>query len=203
MTPHEAAKLTPGDRVRVKPHQGENSFLGTVVGVGSRGAIVGVVKDGTDERWPYLSAVVELYKPMRPSKDQYYMSIAKTVSERATCDRKHVGAIIVNNDVVVATGYNGAPRGLPHCDRVGHEMEDGHCVRTVHAEQNCVAQAALSGAKTDGGTLYTTASPCYVCFKLLVNAGISKIVYQEFYREDRITALAAAVKIKLTQLKLE
>lgn len=124
-------------------------------------------------------------KPPRETWDEYFMRIAETVATRATCDRKHVGAIIVLNRVIVSTGYNGAPRGMPSCDEVGHEMKEmggrQSCVRTVHGEANALVQAARTGASVEGATLYTTASPCYDCLKLIINAGIVRIVSKEFY----------------------
>ncbi len=121
----------------------------------------------------------------RQDWDDYFMSIAEVVATRATCDRKHVGAVIVVDRTIVSTGYNGSPKGMPHCDEVGHEMKDmggrQSCVRTVHGEANAIAQAAKSGARIEGGTLYTTASPCYDCLKLIINSGIERIVCKEFY----------------------
>lgn len=128
------------------------------------------------------------------------MKIAHQVATRATCDRKHVGALIVRDKVILSTGYNGSMRGMPHCDEAGHEMENGHCVRTVHAEMNSLVQAAKNGVAVDGGTLYTTASPCWICFKMLVNAGIKKIVYGEHYREHRIFDAAQQLNIWLVDL---
>ena len=139
----------------------------------------------------------------RVSWDSYFMKIAQDVATRATCDRKHVGAVIVNvNRNILATGYNGSAAGLPHCDEVGHMMEDGHCVRVVHAEQNAIAQAARNGVRLEGGICYTTASPCWICFKMLVNAGIKSIKYLEFYRDDKIFAAAEEIKIELAQITL-
>ena len=121
----------------------------------------------------------------RPSWDRYFMSMALVAATRATCDRKHVGAVIALDCQVVSTGYNGSPRGLPHCDDVGHELKEmggrKSCVRTVHAEANAIAQAAKNGVSIDGACLYTTASACYDCLKLAINAGITRIVYGEFY----------------------
>lgn len=111
------------------------------------------------------------------------MQIAATVATRATCDRKHVGAVIVRDRSILATGYNGSIRGLEHCDEVGHMIEDGHCVRTIHAEANAVIQAARHGVSIDGATIYVTASPCWACFRMLANAGIRRIVFGEFYRD--------------------
>ncbi len=122
----------------------------------------------------------------RVSWDDYFMQIARDVATRSTCDRKHVGAVIVRDRMILATGYNGSIRGLPHCDEVGHLMEDGHCVRTVHAEANALVQAARSGVRIDEADIYVTASPCWPCFKLVVNAGIRRIHFGEFYRDERI-----------------
>ncbi|MCB0159778.1 MAG: dCMP deaminase, partial [Caldilineaceae bacterium] len=88
----------------------------------------------------------------RPSWDEYFMDIAFTVAQRSTCDRAHVGCVLVRDRRMLCTGYNGAPAGLPHCDEVGHLMIDGHCVRTLHAEQNAIIQAALHGVSTQGAT---------------------------------------------------
>jgi len=141
----------------------------------------------------------------RPSWDEYFMQIAKDAATRATCDRKHIGAVIVRDKAILSTGYNGAPRGLPHCDDAGHELVEGHCVRTVHAEANAIAQAAKNGVPIDGATLYTSASPCYDCFKLLINSGIVRVVYGEFYMSryeasKRVLTLAKKAGIKMDYL---
>jgi dCMP deaminase len=137
----------------------------------------------------------------RTSWDEYFMEIARQVASRATCDRKHVGALLVRDRIILSTGYNGSIRGMPHCDEVGHLMENGHCVATVHAEANAVLQAARTGVRIEGSTLYTTASPCWPCFKLVANAGIVRIVYGEFYRDPRIFDVAARLKIELVSLE--
>jgi dCMP deaminase len=129
------------------------------------------------------------------------MNIAKEVASRATCDRKHVGAVIVRDKNILSTGYNGSVRGLDHCDDAGHMMENDHCVRTVHAEANAIAQAARNGARIDGATIYTTASPCWPCFKLIANAGLSRICFGEFYRDPRIFEFANALGIGLEEVK--
>jgi dCMP deaminase len=139
---------------------------------------------------------------VRVGWDEYFMKIAHEVATRATCDRKHIGALIVRDKVILSTGYNGSMRGMPHCDEVGHEMENGHCVRTVHAEMNALVQAAKNGIAIDNGTLYTTASPCWICFKMLVNAGIKKIVYGEHYRETRIFDASQKLNIWLVDLSV-
>jgi dCMP deaminase len=133
----------------------------------------------------------------RSSWDQYFMDIAKQVASRATCDRKHVGALLVRDRTILSTGYNGSIRGLPHCDDVGHMMENGHCVATVHAEANAIIQAAKNGVAIDRATIYTTASPCWPCFKLIANSGCSRIVYGEFYRDPRIFEFATRLNIEL------
>ncbi|WP_338866549.1 cytidine/deoxycytidylate deaminase family protein [Myxococcus stipitatus] len=136
----------------------------------------------------------------RVSWDQYFMDIAKQVATRATCDRKHVGAVIVRGRTILSTGYNGSIRGLPHCDDVGHMMENGHCVATVHAEANAIIQAATNGVAIDGATIYTTASPCWPCFKLIANAGLVRVVFGEFYRDPRIFEVATQLKLELVGL---
>ncbi|MHA1332325.1 MAG: deoxycytidylate deaminase, partial [Candidatus Hodarchaeales archaeon] len=131
----------------------------------------------------------------------YFMNIAKQVATRSTCDRKSIGAVIVRDKTILSTGYNGSIRGLAHCDEVGHMMENNHCVRTVHAEANAIAQAAKNGVSVDKAEIYITASPCWTCFKLLVNAGINKIYYGEFYRDDRIFTAAQEAGVELIHLK--
>lgn len=136
----------------------------------------------------------------RKDWNHYFMDIAKVVSERGTCDRKHVGAVIVREKRILSTGYNGSVAGTPHCDEVGHMMEDNHCVRTIHAEANAIVQAARNGVILEGSTIYTTASPCWPCFKLISNSGIKKIVFGEFYRDDRIFEVAQLIGIELVDL---
>src|SRR5277367_3286904 len=139
-------------------------------------------------------------KRVRASWDAYFMNIAKEVSTRSTCDRKFVGAVIVRDRMILATGYNGSVRGLPHCDEEGHLMEDGHCVRTVHAEANAIVQAARAGVRIDGADIYVTASPCWGCFRLIANAGIRRIAFGEFYRDARTLEISAKLGIELVDL---
>src|ERR1700678_2474129 len=135
----------------------------------------------------------------RVSWDEYFMNIAREVSTRSTCDRKFVGAVIVRDKSILATGYNGSIRGLPHCDEVGHLMEDNHCVRTIHAEANALVQAARNGVRVDGATIYVSANPCWGCFRLIVNAGIVAIHYGSEYRMDqRIFEAAKALGVELS-----
>ena len=130
----------------------------------------------------------------------YFMNIAKEVSTRSTCDRKHVGAVIVRDKTILSTGYNGSIKGLQHCDEIGHEMVDGHCIRTTHAEANAIVQAAKNGVSINNSEIYVTASPCYHCFKLIANSGIKTIYYDEFYRDDRIMKYATEADIELKAL---
>ena len=128
------------------------------------------------------------------------MSIAQVVATRSTCPRKYVGAVIVRNRTILSTGYNGSIRGMPHCSDVGHMMEDGHCVATIHAEANAIIQAARNGVIIEGADVYVTASPCWNCFKQIANAGVRRIVYGEFYRDARIFEVAAQIGIELIHL---
>ncbi len=141
-------------------------------------------------------------KNQRPSWDEYFIKIAEHVGSRSTCDRAHVGAVITKNKVIMSTGYNGAPRGLPHCDDIGHEIVDGHCVRTVHAEANSIAQAARNGAAIEGATIYQTISPCYDCFKMMVNAGVKEVVYKQFYSSRYDLSKAVLDLSKKTGVKI-
>ena len=136
----------------------------------------------------------------RVSWEKYFINIAHEVAKRSTCDRKNVGAVIVRDKTILSTGYNGSIKGLPHCDEVGHEMVNNHCVRTTHAEANAIVQAAKNGVKINKSEIYVTASPCYDCFKLIINAGIQKIYYHEFYRDERIKQYAKDSKVKLVSL---
>ena len=136
----------------------------------------------------------------RVSWETYFMNIAKEVASRSTCDRKHVGAVIVKEKTILSTGYNGSIKGLPHCDDAGHEMVDGHCVRTTHAEANAIVQAAKNGVKIESAEIYVTASPCYDCFKLIANAGLKSIYFDEFYRDDRIIERSKEAGIQLVDL---
>lgn len=113
----------------------------------------------------------------RPSWDDYFLSIAREVATRSTCARRHVGAVIVRDRRILCTGYNGSPPGQAHCVDVGCLLEDGRCIRTLHAEQNAIAQAALHGVSTAGATLYSTCRPCHVCARMVVGAGMVRVVF--------------------------
>ena len=138
----------------------------------------------------------------RASWDEYFMRIAIQAGTRSTCDRKHVGAVIVRDKTILSTGYNGSIRGMPHCDDVGHMMENTHCVATVHAEANAIIQAAKHGTSINRADIYITASPCWNCFKLIANSGISRIFYLEFYRDKRILDVAKEVGIELKKVEM-
>ena len=131
----------------------------------------------------------------------YFMNIAHEAATRSTCDRKHVGAVIVREKTILSTGYNGSIRGMPHCDDAGHDIENGHCVATIHAEANAIIQAARNGVNINGAELYTTASPCWNCFKLIANSGIRRIYYGEFYHDEKSLKLASGAGIELTDLR--
>ncbi len=112
------------------------------------------------------------------------MTITLDVSTRSTCLRAQVGAIIVKDKRILTTGYNGAPKGLPHCLDAGCEIVNGHCVRTLHAEQNAILQAALYGVSLEGGAIYTTHQPCHTCAKMIINAGLVRVVYAGKYPDE-------------------
>lgn len=129
-------------------------------------------------------------KYVRPSWDDYFMEVANAVSKRATCDRGRSGCVIAKDKQILATGYVGSPVGFPHCDDVGHDLrrvlnEDGsislHCVRTVHAEQNAICQAAKRGIAINGATVYCRMTPCRVCAMLLINCGIKRVYCERKY----------------------
>lgn len=129
-------------------------------------------------------------KYIRPSWDDYFLELADTVSKRATCDRGRSGCVIVKDKRILVTGYVGSPIGMPHCDEVGHLMktvinEDGsksdHCMRTVHAEQNAVCQAAKLGVSIDGATVYCRMTPCRTCAMLLINCGVKRVFCERKY----------------------
>ena len=154
--------------------------------------------DGTvDELYNKLSDVINKMnntntKYVRPSWDEYFMEVANIIAKRATCDRGRSGCVIARDNRILVTGYVGSPAGLPHCDDVGHLMkrvinEDGtesmHCMRTVHAEQNAICQAAKLGVALDGATLYCRMTPCRTCAMLIINCGIVRVVCGNKYHD--------------------
>ena len=127
---------------------------------------------------------------MRPSWDDYFLDLVDQVASRATCDRGKSGCVVVRSKRIICTGYVGSPSGMPHCDDVGHDLkrmidEDGttrqHCVRTVHAEQNAIVQAARYGLSLEGTTLYCSMEPCRVCAMLIASSGIERVVARRRY----------------------
>ncbi len=146
-------------------------------------------------------------KIVRPSIDEYFMMMAILISSRSTCIRRKVGAVIVKDKRVLSTGYNGPPRGMKHCDETGCLREELHVpsgerhelCRGLHAEQNAVIQAALFGISIDGSTIYVTNHPCSVCTKILINAGIKEIVYDEYYHDELAEEILAESDVKVRQ----
>ena len=138
----------------------------------------------------------------KPSWRDYFMRLAYITATRATCDRKHVGAVVVSStNRVVSMGYNGAPSGQPSCDEVGHELVEGHCVRSIHSEANAISYA---GQKARGCTIYCTCIPCYDCAKLIVQVGIDRVIFDEFYpsrysKSDQVPAFLRAAEVEVIQ----
>lgn len=134
----------------------------------------------------------------RPSWDTYFIELASVIAKRSTCQRAQVGAVITKAHTILATGYNGSMRGMPHCPETGCILVNNHCDLTIHAEANAIAQAARNGTHIDNSIVYTTHSPCWQCFKLLVNSGIRKIVYANDYRPElKIKEAAYTLNIAL------
>ncbi|MDP3058469.1 MAG: cytidine/deoxycytidylate deaminase family protein [bacterium] len=144
---------------------------------------------------------------MRPSWDQYFMSITRVVGERSTCLRRQIGAIIILDKRILTTGYNGAPARLAHCLDTGCLREQQNIpsgerhelCRGLHSEQNAIIQAALSGVSIKGGTLYTTHFPCVLCAKMILNAGIVKVVYSSPYPDSLSQELLQEAGIEVVQ----
>jgi dCMP deaminase len=148
----------------------------------------------------------------RISWDEYFMEMAELTSKRSTCLRRHVGAVIVQDKHVIATGYNGAPRGLRHCAEIGgclrEEMkipsgERHELCRALHAEQNAIIQAAVMGQSVEHGTIYITHQPCAICSKMIINAGISRIVVREGYPDELATRILDEAGLKVVALEKE
>jgi len=145
--------------------------------------------------------VTELAARVRPSWDEYFMELARVASTRSTCPRAQVGAVLARDHRVLTTGYNGAPSGCSHCADVGCLMVDGHCKRAVHAEANTVVQAALHGVNVRGATAYCTHQPCETCSKLLISAGVLRIVYEHAYPDAVAVALLSEAGVALQELR--
>lgn len=151
----------------------------------------------------------KIIRHARPSWDEYFLEVAQLVSRRATCLRRRVGAVLVKDKRILATGYNGAPRGLAHCLDVGcirqklkipsgqrHEL-----CRSLHAEQNALIQASLYGISVKGAILYATNQPCIICAKMLINAGIKEIVVCDGYPDKMAAEFLREAKIKVRRIK--
>lgn len=141
-------------------------------------------------------------KTTRADWDEYFMQIARVVAGRSTCERNHVGAVLVRDHIILSTGYNGSLRSLPHCDEAGHAMKDGHCTNTVHAEANAIIQAAYTGVSIKDAELVVTSSPCWNCFKLIANSGVKRIIFEKAYGPelDRVKKTAEQAGIELLRL---
>lgn len=141
----------------------------------------------------------------RPSWNEYFMTIAELVSKRSTCLRRQVGCILVKDKRILSTGYNGAPSGIPHCEEVGCLRENippgerHELCRGLHAEQNAIIQAATFGVNITGSTLYSTHQPCSVCAKMLVNAGIKKIIIKEGYPDKLAKEILHSANIEVVK----
>lgn len=146
---------------------------------------------------------------MRPSWDEYFSQITKQVATRSTCLRRHVGAVIVKGKRILSTGYNGAPSGLPHCSDTGCLREQlgipsgqrQEICRGLHAEQNAIIQAALHGVAIAGSDIYVTHQPCITCAKMIINAGIRRVVCLSTYPDEMARSFleAAGVKLEISQ----
>ena len=140
----------------------------------------------------------------RLSWEDYFMANAELISKRSTCDRAFVGAILVKDNRIIATGYNGGVSETDNCNEVGHKMEDGHCIRTVHAEMNALIQCAKEGISTKGIEIYVTHFPCLPCTKAILQAGVKKIYYLNDYRNNEYAMeLIKHVGVEVEQVQLE
>jgi len=151
-------------------------------------------------------------RPRRLSWDEYFMKMAHLVAKRSTCLRRQVGAVLVKDKRIIATGYNGAPKGLPHCTDIGRCLREELGVpsgqrhelcRGLHAEQNCLLQAAVFGVSTRGATLYTTTYPCVICAKMLINAEVAEVVYDADYEDPLAKELLAQAGVKVRRFHVD
>ncbi len=146
----------------------------------------------------------------RPDWDHYFMQMAELTAQRSTCLRRHVGAVIVKDKHIIATGYNGAPRGIAHCDEKGGCLreklgvpsgERHELCRALHAEQNAIIQAATLGQSIEGATIYITNQPCVICAKMIINAGIERIVVKDGYPDELSVEILAEAGLRIVMLK--
>lgn len=162
-----------------------------------------------------LYRIGKLLSEKRPNWDRYFLDLCEAISRRATCDRGRCGCVIVKDKRIMTTGYVGAPSGLPHCYEAGHDMrkmigDNGkitqHCVRTLHAEQNAIIQAARFGIPLQGSTLYCKMTPCRTCAMMIINAGIKRVVCEKRYHADADTIelfKQAGVKLVIMNNEIE
>jgi dCMP deaminase len=143
----------------------------------------------------------------RPELDEYFMEIAKVVASRSTCLRRKAGAVLVKDKRILSTGYNGVPKGLLHCEDTGCPRADypsgthHELCRAVHSEQNAIVQAAIHGVSIEGATLYCTLQPCIICTKMLINAGIKRVVFREDYPDDGLLKFFKQAGIPVEKIK--
>ena len=160
------------------------------------GSFVDLMKDGR--------VIASIHMKIKEDKttdiDDYFMKICKIVSERATCPRKSVGCVVVKGNRIIATGYNGAPKGFNHCSQVGCMVKDNHCIRVMHAEMNALL---FAGKEASDSTLYCTVLPCDLCMKMAVQAGVSRIVYCEDYNKQDILWILNEANIKVDKLVMK
>ena len=150
------------------------------------------------------------FKDERPSWDEYFMQMAELTSKRSTCLRRQVGAVIIKDKHIIATGYNGAPRGVPHCSQKGGCLreqlkvpsgERHELCRALHAEQNAIIQAATLGQSIEGGSIFVTHHPCSICSKMIVNAEISRIVIREGYPDKLAVEILDEAGLEVEKLE--
>ena len=167
----------------------------------------GELKDLKNKVNDILHDLRKKFTKPRPSWDKYFINITREIAKRATCLRGKIGVVIVKDKRIISTGYNGSPKGLPHCNEIGclrrktidqNGMEEERCLRTVHGEANAIAQAALHGVSTEGATVYGTYKPCSVCMKLIINAGIKEVICEKNYHDEMSDVFAKEAGIKLT-----
>lgn len=148
----------------------------------------------------------------RPSWDEYFMQMAELTAKRSTCLRRQVGAVIVKDRHIVATGYNGAPKGLPHCEELGGCLREKLGVpsgqrhelcRALHAEQNAIVQAAAMGNSIEGATIYVTHQPCIICAKMIINAGINRIVVKSGYPDKMSEDMVREADLRIEMMNEE
>ena len=138
----------------------------------------------------------------RPTWDEYFLELAELAATRSSCDRAKVGAVITVDNSCIATGYNGGVAGMDNCCDVGHYLDEGHCIRTVHAEMTAILQSARQGHSTMGGTIYVTHYPCINCMKVIAQAGIKRIVYAKDYRNHKLSKMITdSLDIEVVKLK--